>query len=295
MSDLFKNFRIFGFLPYKIINNVPVYSPKWRIYSCLTLILLLIVQVCLLLMKKKYFTDSKDPKFIYLVILEFEPVFTVTHSLVIFYTVLSKIQTRKTIKILEQLLEAQSWRKVGESRWERKMFWWTFGPLGILLILTTFSEWQKTILNSESALLRFIDWIACYTYTAVNTVEVVQFCVYFKLIIDGFTELEINLNELDLIEIFVKIQKLKKLRNNIEDVYYPNFLFLKLNCLFYCILGFRGVYDLDFQDCLSLTLSLIIVVWVVLPIPFQFYLMHLSDVIETKVISIVRLCNFFIV
>lgn len=277
MFDPFKIFRIFGILPYKIVTNTPVYCRKWHFYSYVIAFLILILHIGLIFSYDKYFPDPKDPKFIYLIILKFEPILIFAHCLVIYYTVLNKQQTRKAIKIVKLLLESIS-RKEGDS-WERNMFWWTFGSLGILLILISAS----LALYPKTELIDWFDFSVCFTFTTVNTIQVVQFCVYSKLIIGAITELEISDKCLDVIPLLGRVKKLKELRNKIEAVYYPNLLFLELNCLIYCLFGFRGVYDLISLDLFSQTLTLVTVIWLLYVTPYQFYLMHLSEIIDDKV------------
>lgn len=278
MLNVFQVFRVFGILPYRIVKNNPVFCSKWRYYSCTIGTIVACIILCQAIIYKNIPIDTTSPRCIYNFLLKWEPTFVFLHICIIYHTILNKKGTKKSIKIVHQLLKIKS-GNIGPDP-EAKVINYTFGTLSILLVLVFVFYFKIELLYHDVTVLNLLDYLVAFAFTAVNSIQILQLCVYYEVIIGALSRCS---NDLDPIATLVEIQNLRKLKSKVEHVYYLNLIFLELNCLIYCILGFRGAYDFISQPLTSAFVSSIVVIWVSYAIPLQFYLMHLSGLIDSNV------------
>lgn len=282
MLDVFQVFRVFGMLPYKLIKNEPVLCPKWRYYSCI----LAILSTSLIFYRGIWYLkqplEKENKNFVYLFLLLCEPMLYVVDNFMIYYTIFNKKSTEKSIKIVKILLKLKTERN-GCKKVGQKVICCSLGALLILLIFAYiyFVINQPTLMVSIGS---FVDLLISYGATVLFTMQLLQFCVLFEYVLSAYRHLEhLVTRNRNGQEILVEIKNLRDLVKKIENVYYPNIIYLEFNGLFYCILGIRGLYDYVLQNYESFFMASIILFWVWFDLPLQFYLMHLSEVIECKV------------
>lgn len=283
MLNACKIFRFIGILPYKIAKNQIVYCLKWHYYSYIIAALISSLTVGYGLMYTQYTVDSRDSNYIYQLLLKWEPTLIFVNILVIYYTIFKKKRTKRAIKMVRQLLEIKSAHFP-----EQKILWWTSGSLVILLIVAVVCYVTTIQYYHGNEFQDFFDCFTDFIFTALEIIQIIQLCLYFEVINGAFSELKTIIADIDddvlcPTSILIEIKKLRKLKSNVEQFYYPNIICQELSCLIYCIMGFRGGYDFISQNYTSSIIALTNVIWVSYEIPFQFYLMHLSHGTEEKV------------
>lgn len=288
MFDVFKVFRVFGILPYRIVHGKLVLCPKWRIYSFLLGVLVVLITFyrgCIYIQNTD-FVDILSVSTILHYIYQWEPMFLFIQVFVIFYTtIFSKRNTEKSIKLLS-LLSGLSSRK---TRAGNKTVGFTCIFLLVLLILVVVYHYLNIEHYPSVTWLNMIDYLTGYVSTAIITIQILQFCVFFEGVLSAYAQFEYSIQEqIDgrkLFKVFVKTVKLRTIINKFEYIFYPSIIFMQLNCFIYCVLGFKGIYDIICQRYFSAFIAVILQIWISFYLPLIFYWMHLSDVTESKVSS----------
>lgn len=289
MFDVFTVFRLFGILPYRIVNYQPVLCPKWRYYSYIVASLVASLSVYRCSMYQQYTVDTQSSHCIFEFLLRWEPLFVFVNICFTYYTIFNTKSTKGALKIAKLLFELKAKKNSGS---EKKVVWYTFITLVIILILVIVVYWIVDYYPGVT----LIDYLIMYIFTAVITIQALQFCVYFEIICGALSDLEDAIKDTTDEKSIVCLLEILKLRysiNKLVQVYYPNTCFLLLNCLFYWILGFRVFFDLVTQSYRSVLGSLITIFWISFDIPLQFYLMHLGEVSNGMVSFIPVLSHFF--
>lgn len=292
MMDVFTVFRLFGILPYKIVDNHPVFCRKWHLYSWLFAAVILISTFSRGLMYLFFYSsDDKDIRScVYLFLLKWEPMFFFANTCVVYYTIMNKETTEQGIKIMKLLNDLQSRRTGG-----RRITWYTFTASIILLFLGVVHYMHIT----EPTSFNIIDIFIGYTTVIPFTIQILQLSVYFDIIFAEYCRLEQLTPKKwpeDTIETLLQIKSLRQLKKKIEYLYYHKLICQEVNGLIYFILAIRGTYDFIYHYYTSATISLIVLIWASFDLPLQIYLVHLSEVtdIKVKVIGFYKVFNCII-
>lgn len=282
MFNAFKIFRIFGILPFKLVKiRDPVLCPKWHFYSCIAASLVAILAFCRALIYLQYPLDTKNPNIIFIFLLKCSPMFNFVHICVMYYTMVNRKTVKRAVEIVKLLMEVKlKSRKVGSVVAPEKMIvYYAFGTLIILSLLICGLCYLMIQYVPTFALMSVVDYWVTFVFSVILTIQVLQFCVYFEVIVGAFSQLDAH----QPIASLIAILKLRDLKNKIEHLYYPNIICLELNCLIFCISGFRAAFDFMSKTLITAVIGLIIVIWITCDVPLQFYLMHLSQIIDGKV------------
>lgn len=287
MLDVFDFFRFFGILPYKIVKNKPVLCLKWQFFSRIIALLVNTLAcyrgfIYLMRVQHQNSYDGELRNCIYEFLLKCEPMFFFLNLCVVYLTVIDRKRTRKIIKVLKFIFES----KLGKNecnKVSRRISYYTYVSL-VVLVIMAFLYYKLTQFRQ----VHIMDPWLCYFEIFPFTIQVLQFCVYFTCIISAYSDLEnlVNKNVLNAemtIGILLEIRKLRNTVKTIEHVYYSNFIILELNTMIYSVLAIRGIYDLIFLEYNSIVVAMIVLISILFDLPLQFYLMHLSDVTESKV------------
>lgn len=279
MFNACKVFNTFGILPYKLVKNKPVFCPKRHIYCYIFASFVVILSFFKGLWYSQPPLNTKNSNVILMFLLNWEPMFYFIQICVIYSTVINEKRTKRAVKIVKLLFEVKSSKCGQSSAPEDSIIRYTYVSLFIILVMCVMFYYIRiTQPNPRNKLLTFLDFMISYISTVVNTIQILQFCVYFEVINCALSELECSFVHRP-IAILSKIKILRKLKNKIEHLYYPHIIFLQFSCLFYCILSMRAIYDLMSELGI---LALFAILWLSYDIPFQFYLMHLSEETNEK-------------
>lgn len=280
MFDVFKAFRICGILPYRIKRNKLVLCPHWHLYSRMFAFLAFLITSYrgVIYIRNTDFVNILSVSCIFQYILQWEPMFLFFHICIIFSTVFNKKNTQKSIKILELLFEVRQ-KGVG-----RIITYYTFCNFVLLFILILVLHNLNTQYHRNVTIMHLLDYIVGYISSVVVSLQILQFCVYFEIVLKPFSELESCVTKRPkLFKTFVKIFKLKIIIRKFEDIYYWNIILIQLNLFIYCIFGIRGIYDFIGQRYDSIFIVIILEYWMTFYLPLLLYLMHLSEKMENKV------------
>lgn len=296
MVTIFKVFRFLGFLPFKLTKNDLQYCPKWHIYSYITAASILIIIFRRAFVYTEDSLDGSSPNFIYDLLMKYEPLIVCSNVFTIYCSFCNKKNTKIALKIVTKL--KMSSRKGSKS----KAVFYTLTSLIISFILVM--VYYSFYLDHYAITSSMLDILVAYLGTFIITIHILQLCLYFEGILKAYSELEKNylldsnlkmLQPLQLHPMFLKISKLRSSKNKMCEIYHPTIVYLELNCLVYCIFVYRGAYDVILREYTTIIPSVIIVLWSLIDIPLQFYLMHLNEVLDTRVSFVLLVYLVFVV
>lgn len=288
MVGVFTILRIFGIFPYRIIKN-SVFCSKWRYYSYLFALLasLITFNRGLMYIRNTEVVELKDSSFVYQFILKFEPMFYFVHMSVVFYNALETKRMRQALKLLDTFLKLQPRKHHYGLR--NGIVTYIFGTLLFQLLLVFKLHHLNLHLYPNVTWVNLVDFLVAYLCTVIIAMQLLLFCVVLNAIRGVYGRLERSMQDLDeqnreaSIGILDTIQKLGYFTNKFDRIYYPSIILHQFNCFLYILLGSRSFYDLLSGQYLSIIHSLILNMWIIYHVPIQFYLMHLSEVIQNKV------------
>lgn len=284
MSEIFEYFRFFGVLPYCFEKKQPLFSREWLRYSRIFALIIIALAFYRTLMCEQYPVDMESTILIYQFLLKYEPVFIFVNICIIYYQIFVVKDVNRILKVIKLLLRMTLNRNYDYKK-EKKIMFATFGASIILLILIF-----VVCLNIEQypmlAQIHLLDYLAMYAFTVVVTVQALQFCVYFQMIIGALNHVQYEIsfekrNERKLLDKLLELSKITSLIKKMQRIYYPNMITLQLSVLFYSVTGCRGLYEF-FYGSYMFELY-VILTWTIFDIPLQLYFMHLNEVMIKKV------------
>lgn len=282
MFDVFKIFRIVGTFPIKFRYKIPFPSKNWHIYSYIFASIVFCIANYRFLYFLNWPVDTESSYFFYLFMVKYEPAFLLTHLLIIYHTVPNKQNIKRAIKLFAKVLEIQPKRNSCYKS-EIKIIIWTLACCVILFLLAIIF-WFET---PNGTIRDLFDYLGCGMSLSLITLQILHFSVYFEMVIAAIDEIEYSSKEKiqgqSPIENLHKIHYLRGLIKKFERFYHSNIIAIELNFMVYCTMGYRGIYDLAFQNYQSLFMGIASNIYTLYNLPLIYYLMHLSDLIEEKV------------
>lgn len=291
LPNVFKVFQFFGvYQPYRSTQSV---IRKWHYHSYVFALFAASFAFYrgLQCITNDELNETKKSSLVYKFLLRSEPMFLFIHISVIFCTSLNNTKASnygsQIIRVSTTLKSSKNYNHGSEN----KIIYYTYVTLLLLLISIVKLHYLNAEFVPSVTFLDLIDLLESYLSEVIIAIQLLQFCVYFKVVINAFSYIEYLIHELNTdtnngpksYEMLVGVNKLSRLITKFGHAYWPSIVLQQLNCLLYCILGYKAFYDFFCQKYVSPLHSLIFNLWIVYFIPLQFYLMHLGDVIQTKV------------
>lgn len=273
----FQTFAVVGIFPFKILplNNIKI-SKKSHIWSLALFIIVILISIY-----RSYYYFNWDPDDNYLdkVLTQLEPNIALFRILLTFLTVIQGKSIKRLKSSMKLLLESSSKHS---NDTQMKVFVCTSIPLAVLF----YSVFCHEYAHGDKMIKT--DVIINLVQDVLRSMVLIQLCVFFSIILCSVTTIEkrlkVNYSRISLKQCVKMVSAYSKL----SKIYSPLISMVLVECSFDVILGLRCAVDFlinQLKHTSYLQNQVVLIFWYLFHIPLLFFLIHLGDIYQRKVIA----------